>query len=147
MTRKTQLSTFRVIAALALLAGGCRHTGVLPEPRPPQEPFARAFVRVLQDSGAAAVLPLTAPDTRALKNFAQNMDILRGALAASHATLTLAYWKAVPQKDGGSTIMQIVYKVRGAGGPSDLKLWIEGMPGHYLLNTIAVGPPNPAGTE
>lgn len=135
------------MTALALLAGGCRHTAALPEPSPPQERFAREFIRTLQDSGSAAVLPRTTPNLRALRNFAQNMDILRGELAASHATLTLAYWKAIPQKDGGPTIMQIVYKVQGAGGPSELKLWIEEAAGHFLLNTIAVGPPNPAGTE
>ncbi|MDB6035822.1 MAG: hypothetical protein JWM16_6160 [Verrucomicrobiales bacterium] len=147
MTRQTQLSTFCVIAALALLAGGCRNTAPLPEASPPQERFAREFIRLLQDSGSTAVLSLTSPNTRALKNFAQNMDILRGELAASHATLAPAFWKAVPQKDGGSPVMQIVYRVQGAGGPSELKLWIEEVAGHYLLNTIAVGPPNPAGTE
>lgn len=141
-----RLATIGATAALALLSGGCRHSAALPEVPPPSVRFAREFIRVLQDSGSVAVLPLATPKTRALKGFALNMDILRGILASSHATLILAEWNAVPRKDGGPNLIHVVYTVQGAGAPSKLELWIEEDSGHYLLNTIAIGPPNPKGT-
>ena len=140
-----RLATIGTIAAFTLLAGGCRHRTAQPAVPPPEERFARDFIRVLQDSGSAAVLPLATPKTRALKGFAPNMEVLRGILAASHATLTLAHWNDVPPKDGRPKLVHVVYTVTGAGAPSELGLWIEEASGHYLLNTIAVGPPNPAG--
>ena len=130
-----------------LLAGGCRHTTVLPQPVPPEERFAREFIRVLQDSGSAAILPLTTPKTRALRNFARNMDVLRGELAASHTTPTLSRWNAIPAKGDIPNLTRIVYRIQRADGPGELALWIEETSGHYLLNTIAVGPPQPDSTR
>ncbi|HCG00454.1 MAG TPA: hypothetical protein DEV93_07895 [Chloroflexi bacterium] len=135
------------IAALTLLAGGCRHSAAQPELIPPEERFAREFIRVLQDSGAAAVLPLATTELRARQNFARNMDVLRGILGASHATLTLAHWNALPQTNGGPNVTHVVFTVQGVGAPSEIGLWIEGDSGHYLLNTIAIGSPNPGGAE
>src|SRR4051794_28558324 len=90
--------TIRTMLALVLLAGGCRHTTALPAPVPPEEGFAREFIRLLQDSGSVAILPLTTPKLRAIRNFARNMDVLRGELIASHKTPTLIGWDAVPPK-------------------------------------------------
>jgi hypothetical protein len=143
MPKLNCLSTISPMLALVLLAGGCRHRTALPASVPPEERFAREFIRVLQDSGSVGVLPLTTPKTRALQNFARNMDVLRGELAASHATLTLARWNAVPPKDDVPKLIKIVYTVQRADGPSELALWIEESSGHYLLNTISIGPPDP----
>jgi hypothetical protein len=143
MPRLNCRSTINSLVTLVLLAGGCRHTTVLPERVPPEERFARDFIRVLQDSGSVAILPLTTPKTRALRNFARNMDVLRSELAASHTTLTLARWNAIPAKGDVPKLIHIVYTVQRADGPSELALWIEEASGHYLLNTISIGPPNP----
>ena len=130
------------MVALMLLAGGCRHSAVVQPSVPPEERFAREFLRVLKDSGAVAVLPLTTPKTRALRNYAQNMDVLRGELAAPYASLTLARWNAVPPKGDVPKLVRIVYTIQRADGPGELSLWIEEASGHYLLNTIAIGPPD-----
>ena len=61
--------------------------------------------------------------------------------------MTLAHWNDVPEKDGSPRLIHLVYAVRGAGAPSELEFWIEEDSGHYLLNTIAIGPPNPGGAE
>jgi hypothetical protein len=139
--------TINSLVMLVLLAGGCRHTTVLPAAVRPEERFAREFIRVLQDSGSAAILPLTTPKTRALQNFARNMDVLRDELNASHTTLTLARWNSIPPKGDVPKLIHIVYTVQRAAGPSELALWIEEASGHYLLNTIAIGPPNPESTR
>jgi hypothetical protein len=145
MPKLNQIATFGLMTALALLGSGCRRLSAQSEGAPPQERFAREFMRALQDSGSAAIVPRTAPKTRALKNFALNMDILRGELAKSHATLTLARWSVLPQKEGEPGVVLIVYRVQGDGEPSELKLWIEEESGRYLLNTIATGAPSPGG--
>jgi len=137
-----RLATVGAIAVLTLLTSGCRHTAAQPELLPPEVRFAREFIRVLQDSGSAAVLPLATPKTRALKGSPPNMDVLRSILASSHATLTLAQWNTVPKKDGSPKLTHVVYTVQGAGAPSKLELWIGKESGRYLLNTIAIGPPN-----
>ena len=136
-------SAISPLLALVVLAGGCRHTAALPEPVPPEVRFAGAFIRVLQDSGSVAVLPLTTPKTRALSNYARNMDVLRGELAAPNSTLTLARWDAVAPKGDAPKLIHIVYAFQREDGPGELALWIEEVSGHYLLNTIAIGPPDP----
>ena len=143
MPKLNHLCTISPMVALVLLAGGCRPRTALPEPVPPEERFAREFIRLLQDSGSVAILPLTTPKTRALRNYARNMDILRDELAASHTTLSLARWNAVPPKGDVPKLIHIVYTLQRADGPGELALWIEQAAGHYLLNTIAIGPPNP----
>ena len=142
-----RLGTLGAIAALTLLPLGCRHATAVPELSPAAVLFAREFIRVLEDSGSVAILPLATPQTRSLKNFAQNMDVLRGILAESHATLTLARWNYLPQKDGGPRVVHVVYTVTGVGAPSDIAFWIEEESGRYLLNTIAIGSPNSAGAR
>jgi hypothetical protein len=108
----------------------------------PEERFAHEFIRVLQDSGSVAILPLTTPKTRAIRNFARNMDVLRGELAASQTGLTLVGWNAVPPKGDVPKLIRIVYRFEREDGPGELALWIEQASGHYLLNTIAIGPPS-----
>ena len=147
MPRQSRITRIGVIVAVAILAAGCRHSAALPELVAPEERFAREFIRVLQDSGSAAILPLAVPSLRALKGFAPNMDNLRGLLASTHATLTSVQLNAWPQKDGGPKLVQVVYKVHGVGAPSELKLWIEEAAGRYLLNTILIERPNPAGAK
>ena len=140
-----RLRTSGAIVALTLLSSACRQTAAQADLRPPEERFAREFICLLQDSGSVAISALAAPELRALKGFAPNMDVLRGILTRSHAKLTLAHWNDVPRKDGIPKLIHIVYAVEGAGAPSEIELWIEGEPGHYLLNTISVGSPNPGG--
>ena len=136
-------ATIGAITALTLLSGGCRYAAAQPTQVPPEVRFAREFIRVLQDSGSAAVLPLATPKTRALKGFAPNMDVLRSVLASTHATLTLDQWNAVPKKDDVPSLIHVVFKVQGVGAPSELSLWIEEASGHYLLNTISIAGPHP----
>ena len=138
-----RLGAIGAIAALTLLSNGCRHAAARPAQPPPEVRFAREFIRVLQDSGSVAVLPLATPKTRALNGFAPNMDVLRSVLASSQATLTLAQWNAVPKSDRAPSLVHVVFKVQGAGAPSALDLWIEEESGRFLLNTILIGRPNP----
>lgn len=146
LTVPSRVVAIGALAAAVLFLGGCRLAATRSTQLPAEVRFAREFVRVLQDSGSSAVLPLTTPKTRALRGFAPNMDILRGVLASSKATLTLAAWNTVPAKEGVPSSVHVVFKASEAGAPSELELWIEGDPGHFLLNTIKIGRPNPPGS-
>lgn len=144
MPRPKCLPSIRTLLALVLLAGGCRHTTALSAPVPPEEVFAREFIRLLQDSGSVAILPRTTPKLRAIRNFARNMDVLRDELIASHATPTLVGWDAVPPKGETPKLVHVVYTIQREDGPGELALWIEDASGHCLLNTIAIGSPSAA---
>ena len=122
---------------------GPRAAAAQSAPLPPEVRFAHEFIRVLQDSGSVAVVPLATPRTRALKGFAPNMDILRGVLASTKATWAFDRWRIAPTKEGSPRLVHVTFMVQGVGAPSKLELWIEEQAGHLLLNTISIGPPNP----
>lgn len=118
-------------------------------PPPPEVQFAREFVRVLRDSGAVGVIPLTVASTRALNGYAPNMDALRKDLAPSQATITLERWSAIPAKDAAPAVVLVVFKVEGIAKPFELSLYIEEVAGKYLLNTIItrMAPAEPPGRQ
>ena len=142
MLRSNHVQLWALVVSMCL-CGAARVDAQSSEP-PAQAAIASEFIRVLQDSGVAAALPMAAPRTRALKGFAPNMEVLRGKLIAAHATLTLSLWNAAIGRDSVER-MHLTYEVKGAGAPSKIEFWIEGEPGHYLVNTISLGPPNPDG--
>lgn len=142
MLRSNHFQPWALVLSVCL-CGAARVDAQSSQP-PAQAAIASEFIRVLQDSGVAAVLPMAAPGTRALKGFAPNMEVLRGKLIAAHATLTLTQWNTAIGSDSVER-MHLTYEVKGAGAPSKIEFWIEGEPGHYLLSTISLGRPNPDG--
>ena len=105
---------------------------------PPEVRFAQEYVRVLRDSGAVGVIPMTAPKTRALKGYAPNMDALRDDFAPTQATISLDRWSAVAAKGEAPPLVLVVFRVEGIARPVELSLWVEESAGRYLLNTIMI---------
>ncbi len=131
-----------VVAFLSLLLGAVPQVGAQSSQLPPEVLFAREFVRVLRDSGAAGVIPMTVESTRARKGYAPNMDALRNELAPAHTTVTLDRWSAVPAKGVVPPLVLVVFKVEGTAMPVELSLWIEDVAGRYMLNTVMTRPPD-----
>lgn len=130
-----------VAAFLSLLLGSFQQVGAQSSQLPPEVIFAREFVRVLRDSGAAGVIPMTVEKTRARKGYAPNMDALRNELAAAQTTITLDRWSAVPAKGVVPPLVLVVFKVEGTALPVELSLWVEEVAGRYMLNTVMTRPP------
>lgn len=125
-----------VVTLLSLLLGSVQSAAAQAAQLPPEVLFAREYVRVLRDSGAAGVIPMTVTKTRALKGYAPNMDALRDEFAPAQTTITLDRWSAVPAKGEVPPTFLVVFKVEGIARPVELSLWIEEVTGRYLLNTI-----------
>jgi hypothetical protein len=113
-------ATISAIAAFVLLSSAFGAAAAQRVEPPPEARFAREFIRVLRDSGSAAVLPMATPKLRALKGFAPNMDVLRGIVASTQATLTFDRWNAVPKNEGIPGVVHVVFKVKGVGAPSTI---------------------------
>ena len=140
---KTRLARAVVVAALLLPAVGCRRTPTL-QPTPIAElRFASDYIQALRNSGAAAVLPRTHPSTRALPNVEANLTVLRNALEASHAELTLARW-TIRQVAGRPRATEVMYASRTTGAPSEVGVWIVNYEGRLVVETFFVGRPVPS---
>lgn len=133
----------RVVLLSSLLLGSAQLVAAQSAPLPPEVLFAREYVRLLQDSGAVGVIPMTAEKTRALKGYAPNIDALRADMASAQTTIALDRWGAVPAKGNVPPLFLVVFKVEGIAKPLDLSLWVEEVTGRYLLNTIMARPSTP----
>lgn len=125
-----------VATVYSLLLGAVQPVAAQSAQDPPEVRFAREYVRVLRDSGAVGVIPMTTPKTRALKGYAPNMDALRDDFAPTQTQISLDRWSAVPAKGEVPPLVLVVFKVEGIARPVELSLWIEESAGRYLLNTI-----------
>jgi len=123
-------------AVFSLLLGAVQPVAAQSAQEPPEVRFAREYVRVLRDSGAVGVIPMTAPKTRALSGYAPNMDALRDDFAPTQTTITLDRWSAVPATGEAPALVLVVFKVEGIARPVELSLWIEESAGRYWLSTI-----------
>lgn len=122
-------------ALLLLLLLGAAHPARGQSPSiPPAVSFAHEYIRVLRDSGAVGVLPLTVEKTRVLRGYAPNMDVLRNELAGT--TITFDRWSAVPARGETPALTLVVFKVEGGADPLELSLYIEEVNGQHLLNTV-----------
>lgn len=130
----------RVVTLCSVLFGAVHPIAAQSAQEPPGVLFAREYVRVLRDSGAAGVIPMTVEKTRALKGYAPNMDALRQDLASAQTSITLDRWSAVPSKGDVPSMTLVVFKVNGVARPVDLSLYIEDVAGRPMLNTIMTRP-------
>lgn len=133
-----------VCTSLLIVAiSGCDAAAVSRTAPAEEEHFARAYVRVLRDSGVAAVQPRTKTTTRALPQFQVSMETLRGVLAASpRDTLVLTTWEVVHESNQPKAT-RLVYSVADARTPFEVELWIEREAGQLAAETIRLGPSNP----
>ena len=131
----------RILVLPFLVLAGCGDEAVRRTAPTAEERFAREYLRILQDSGVAAILPRTKSTTRTLPNFETNMASLRSALTGARwDSLALTEWEVERSSDRPAAA-ELVYALHGLGRPFEIGMWIEQENGRPVVETIRFGPP------
>ena len=128
------------VALIVVMDASCGAEAIRQTVPAEKERFARQYLRLLADSGAQAVLPLTKVETRTTSGRSESLRELRAVLQRSSPdSLELQRWK-VEANTGRPTATKMTYLVRGIEGRFLVGLWIEEEAGHLVASTVFYGP-------